>query len=182
VASPVAKLAPHSATIARNAEALHAALSNLVRVYQFRDRDTICCHDISVTQCYALEALVERGVLRSQALAEALRLDKSTTTRVVDSLVRKGYVERSSDEDDRRAVALKVTPRGRGLYERINRELVEQQVELLGDLDPGVWAGATEVLNRLARAAEARFGSQARQGRTDACSSPCTPRASRVRP
>jgi hypothetical protein len=40
---------------AGDAETFHAALSELVRVYQFRDRDRICCHDVSVTQCYALE-------------------------------------------------------------------------------------------------------------------------------
>src|SRR5690606_18937495 len=45
--------------LARDAAALQRALSDLIRVYQFRDRDRICCHDISVSQCYALEALVE---------------------------------------------------------------------------------------------------------------------------
>ena len=164
--SPLSRRATSAATIAENAEALNAALSSLIRVYQFRDRDTICCHDISVTQWYALEALVDRGVVRSQVLADALRLDKSTTTRVVDSLVRKGYVERTPEAEDRRAVALKVTRSGRGLYERINRELVAQQVELLRDLDPSMWAAATEVIQRLARAASARFGAA---GRIDAC-------------
>src|SRR5262245_19696817 len=38
-----------------DAEALHAAVSDLVRIYQLRDRNQICCYDISVTQCYALE-------------------------------------------------------------------------------------------------------------------------------
>ena len=44
--------------------ALHEALADLVRAYQFRDRDRICCHDISVTQCYALEALKRDGPMR----------------------------------------------------------------------------------------------------------------------
>ena len=58
----------------RNEEAtrLYAALSDLVRVYQFRDRDRICCHDISVTQCYALEALVRLGPRTLNELAAAL--------------------------------------------------------------------------------------------------------------
>ena len=64
---------------------LHEAVADLVRVYQFRDRDRICCHDVSVTQCYALETLVEHGPLRLSALAERLFLDKSTTSRVVSS-------------------------------------------------------------------------------------------------
>lgn len=140
-----------------DAVALHAAVSDLVRVYQFRDRDKICCYDVSVTQCYALEVLVERGPLRSMALAEVLRLDKSTVTRVVDALERKGYVERRRDADDSRALALAVTASGRALYERIHRGLIAQQAELLADLEPEMRLAAADVIRRLARAAEARF-------------------------
>lgn len=149
--------AASSTTLRADAEALHAAVAHLVRIYQFRDRDTICCHDVSITQCNALEVLVERGALRSQALAAALMLDKSTTTRVVDALVKKGYVERRADPDDARAVALTVTRSGRALYARINAELIDQQVEILRDLDPEVRAGAAEVVARLARVARDRF-------------------------
>lgn len=156
MASPRRQAKP-DATLQRDAEALHVALSHLVRLYQFRDRDRICCYDISVTQCYALEALVECGPSRSQALAEALMLDKSTTTRVVDALVRKGYVERLSDPEDARAVSLRVTRTGRKLYEKINDELIAQQAELLRDLDPQVRAGATQIIQRLAKAAQSRF-------------------------
>ena len=66
-----------------------SAVADLVRVYQFRDRDRICCHDVSVTQCYALETMVEHGPLRLSALADRLFLDKSTTSRVVSTLVRR---------------------------------------------------------------------------------------------
>lgn len=65
--------------LAHDAEELHAAVSALVRLYQFRDRDRIGCH--GVTQCYALETLVESGPSRSRALADTLMLDKSTVTR-----------------------------------------------------------------------------------------------------
>ncbi|MDC8014989.1 MarR family winged helix-turn-helix transcriptional regulator [Tahibacter soli] len=145
------------AAVLADAEALHSAVSDLVRVYQFRDRDKICCYDISVTQCYALEALAEKGPMRSQALAELLLLDKSTTTRVVDALERKGYVTRKADASDARALSLEITRGGRTLYETINRDLIAQQAELLADLDPEVRAGVTDVIRRLARAAEARF-------------------------
>jgi MarR family 2-MHQ and catechol resistance regulon transcriptional repressor len=50
-----------------------------------------------------------------------------------------------------------VTRSGRALYEKINRELIAQHVELLADLDPAVRAGVTDVIRRLARAAESRF-------------------------
>ena len=156
--NPLSKMRPpKNRTLLADAEALHAALCDLLRIYQFRDRDKICCYDISVTQCYALEVLTEHGPMRSQALAERLMLDKSTTTRVIDSLKRKGYVERSTAEDDARAVTLRITRGGRALYDKINRELIAQQAEILSDLDPAIRAGVTDVIRRLGRAAEARF-------------------------
>lgn len=154
---PVPMAARTDKQLVSDARALQAAVAELVRVYQVRDRDRICCHDISVTQCHALEVLVLRGPLRSQALAEALRLEKSTVTRVVDALARKGYVERTADPDDARAVSLRATPSGRALFERIHAELVSQQAALLQDLAPEVRAGATALILRLARAAESRF-------------------------
>jgi DNA-binding MarR family transcriptional regulator len=148
-----------AADLDRDAQAFQAAVADLVRVYQFRDRDRICCHDISVTQCHALEALVEHGQMRLSELTDRLFLDKSTTSRVVQTLVKKGYVEQRPDAADRRATALHPTGKGRRLCERITDDLVDQQKQLLQDLDPEIRVGVVTVIQRLARAAEARFRS-----------------------
>ena len=156
----------------RDAAALQAAIADLVRVYQFRDRDRICCHDISVTQCYALETLVQQGPLRLSGLAERLFLDKSTTSRVVGSLVKKGYVEQGADARDGRAITLNATRKGRALCARITDDLVEQQKQLLQDLDPDVRAGVVQVLRRVTQAADARFRSGTAAGTAKACCAP----------
>ncbi len=156
------------ADLQRDAEALEAAVADLVRVYQFRDRDRICCHDVSVTQCYALETLVEHGPMRLSALAERLFLDKSTTSRVVNTLVRKGYVEQRPDATDGRALLISATRQGQRLCARISSDLVEQQKQLLGDLAPEIRAGVVQVIQRLAHAADARF----RSGVTSRCCAP----------
>jgi DNA-binding MarR family transcriptional regulator len=143
----------------RDARGLHEAVADLVRVYQFRDRDRICCHDVSVTQCYALETIVGHGPLGLRALADRLFLDKSTTSRVVSTLVRKGYVEQRADAKDGRATTLRATRQGQRLCARITNDLVDQQRQLLQDLDPDVRAGVVQVLRRLAHAADARFRS-----------------------
>jgi DNA-binding MarR family transcriptional regulator len=152
-----------------DAIALHSAVADLVRVYQFRDRDRICCHDISVTQCYALEALTQHGPMRLSALAERLFLDKSTTSRVVRTLVRKGYVESRQDATDGRATTVHATRAGQRLCARITADLVEQQKQLLQDLDPNIRSGVVQVLRRLANAADARFRSGISTPGGDSC-------------
>jgi DNA-binding MarR family transcriptional regulator len=166
--STLARPAVSPADLQRDAEVLQAAVADLVRVYQFRDRDRICCHDVSVTQCYALETLVEHGPMRLSALAERLFLDKSTTSRVVNTLVRKRYVEQRPDATDGRAMLISATRQGHRLCARISSDLVEQQKQLLGDLAPEIRAGVVQVIQRLAHAADARF----RSGVTGGCCAP----------
>jgi len=154
---PAAALPPAlDPTLARDAAELQRALSDLVRVVQFRDRDRICCHDVSVTQCSALEELIRRGPLTLNELAQVLYLDKSTASRVVDGLERKGYATRAPHPDDRRALLLTATPSGRELYETIEADLVLEAQRLLADVEPEVRRSMTLLLGRLARATSAR--------------------------
>jgi MarR family 2-MHQ and catechol resistance regulon transcriptional repressor len=142
----------------RDTRDLYAALSDLVRLYQFRDRDTICCHDISVTQCYALQSLERGGAMTLTALASDLMLDKSTASRVVETLERKGYVRRAVHPEDARAMSIEMTPKGRGLCQRIERELLEEERSIIARLDPEVRRAAIGVVRDLAGLAAARIG------------------------
>ncbi len=150
------KLRRATLSLDKDTRAFYAAFSDLTRVYQCRDRDRICCHDISVTQCYALEALGRRNSMTLNELATALSLDKSTSSRVVDALERKGYVVRSPHREDRRAVDLRVTRLGRQLYNRIVGEILAEEKSLLAVFSSAVRRAMTQMILRLARAAERR--------------------------
>jgi MarR family transcriptional regulator, 2-MHQ and catechol-resistance regulon repressor len=136
--------------------ALHRALTELVRVYQFRDRDRICCYDVSVTQCYALEAVIQQGPLGLNDLAAGLFLDKSTASRVVDVLEAKGYVERRVNPRDRRALLLEATKPGRDLHARIEADILAQERALLAAFPGEVRRSMTDLIGQLARAAAGR--------------------------
>jgi MarR family 2-MHQ and catechol resistance regulon transcriptional repressor len=140
-----------------DAERLHDTLTDLIRLYQFRDRNAICWQGISVTQCYALEAIVRGGPPSLKYVAEWLYLDKSTTSRVISSLVQKRYVERAPHPDDPRSVLLRPTPAGRRLHHRIRRTLVRQAQQILRDFSPAARRGAIELLSRLTRATATRM-------------------------
>lgn len=144
-------------SLAKDAQALQKALNELVRVYQFRDRKNIYYYDISVTQCYALAALVKEGPLSQNRLAQSLYLDKSTTSRVVDSLESKGYLTREIDEADVRSKILRITPKGMDLHNRIEHDLIQETQNLIKDLDPEIRNATIQIINRLARKAAERF-------------------------
>jgi DNA-binding MarR family transcriptional regulator len=143
------------ARLDRDTGALYDALSELIKVYQFRDRERTNCHGISVTECYALEALDRDGPLTLNELAGHLYLDKSTVSRAVDGMERKGLLTRLPHAGDRRAVQLEVTSRGRGLHERIVGEAEDRYRGLIADTDPQIRLAFVELLHRIAHAARA---------------------------
>jgi DNA-binding MarR family transcriptional regulator len=145
-------------TLEREARDLHRAMVELVRVYQFRDRKRICYYDISVTQCYALGALVAKGPTTLNALAGELYLDKSTASRTVDALEKKGYVVRSADPGDARALKIEITAGGRRLHDRILEDLYEETRALAADFDSKARRATTEFIERFTRKAAAKFG------------------------
>lgn len=151
-----AKTSAADAALDRDAVALYDALSDLIRVYQFRDRDRICCQDVTVTQFYALESLARHGPLTLNLLASHLYLDKSTVSRVVNALERKKLLRRRPHREDRRAVLLEVTGAGRQLYDSIRDDIEERERRLIADFDPEVRAAMIELIGRLAQAAKER--------------------------
>jgi MarR family 2-MHQ and catechol resistance regulon transcriptional repressor len=146
------------ASLERDARALYEALNDLVRLYQFRDRNVICCNDVSVTQCYAMQALSRGGTMTLGSLARELFLDKSTASRVVEVLERKGYVARSTHPEDARAIEIALTARGRNLHRKIEDTLVEEEKRLLAGFAPDVRVAAAELIRNLARATADRMG------------------------
>jgi MarR family 2-MHQ and catechol resistance regulon transcriptional repressor len=141
-----------------DARELQAAVSDLVRIYQFRDRTSICYYDISVTQCYALVLIVKHGPMTLNKLASELYLDKSTASRVVGALVKKGYASRSTDREDARALSLESTRKGRELESKIQRDLIEEMKRLIADFGPNTRQATARLIARLARAASEKFG------------------------
>lgn len=139
-------------TTRRQAQRLFKTFSGLARRYQFRDREEICCHGISVSQCYTLEALAEGDGMTMGELAQHLRLEVSSVTRVVDNLVRLELVQRDADPQDRRVCRARLTPKGRKLIDTILGELVEVFESVLKSIAPGSREAVIKALDELSAA------------------------------
>ena len=120
-----------SESLSRQADRIYAVLSELVRRYQFRDRDQICCHGLSVSQCYTLELLADGQPRPMRALANESCLKVSSATRVVDQLVSRELVERVDDPNDRRVCRVRIKASGRTLVSRVRAEIVGEYKAVL---------------------------------------------------
>jgi DNA-binding MarR family transcriptional regulator len=83
-------------------------------------------------------------------LAQALRLDKSTTSRVVSGMTRRGLVEWSRPEHDRRAKEILASREGKRRYVRLRRAIVEDNARLLASYSPAARQAAITILWQLA--------------------------------
>jgi len=140
--------------VANERLAFHRALTDLIRAYQFRDRDLVCGYGVTVTESHAVDRLVKLGPLTQNDLADALNLDKSTVSRVVDGLEKKGHARRRPHPEDGRAVLLEATALGRRLCHRMERDRVAAEQRLLSDFSPQMLRIATRAISRIARSAE----------------------------
>lgn len=127
---------------------LYRALSELARRYQFRNRDEVCCYGLTVSQCYALQTLVSQP-LTSGGLSEALGLDISSTTRLVDQLVRKKLVLRKRSPEDARVKNIEITDAGHRLIARLENDLANVVGEAVKGLSAEVQRALPEVIRRL---------------------------------
>lgn len=152
-AGPTTLLSP---ALRQDGRALYGALAELGRVYQFQDRNCICCYDVSVSQCHALRLLAAGGPLTLNDIAAGLYLDKSTASRVVDALERKEYARRQAHPGDGRAVLIEATPRGRRLVSQIEDDLAIQHARILSEFTPEVRRAAIRLVSQLAEAAAQR--------------------------
>lgn len=91
--------------------------------------------DLPVGQARTLIHLSVAGRRRMGELAEDLGVKLPTATRIVDRLVERGLVARSSCEDDRRVVWVRATAEGEALADAARRFRRGIMVSRLGRLD-----------------------------------------------
>jgi len=133
-------------TLGQQAERFYQAFSELVRGYQFRDREGITCYGLSVSQCYTLETLVIQGPATMSQLAERMYLEVSSMTRVVDRLVAEELATRYMDPNDRRVCLVRITRLGRNRVAKIRTELIKEHESILQEIPVG---GREAVINAM---------------------------------
>ena len=105
--------------------------------------------DVTLVQLRLLFVLNSAGPRRMSELAAAMDAAMSTTTGIVDNLVKKGMVIREADPQDRRVVVCKLSKKGEelagGLW-RWGQHQVERMLQTLGVDQLKLAVGTTQFL------------------------------------
>lgn len=130
------------------ADRLHSAAIHLLRRLRRHDESS----GLTGARLSALSVLVFGGPLSIGDLAAAEQVRPPTMTRIVQALVEEGLVRREAVADDRRVSRVRATEKGtRLLQEGKERRVSDLQSQLaaLGRGELGVIADAVEILERL---------------------------------
>jgi DNA-binding MarR family transcriptional regulator len=154
-------MTPTLATIRRFREAIRVLERETTG--QLRS-ETNCC-GVSLAQCHTLLELQSAEPISLTDLANRFALDQSTLSRTVEGMVRSGLLARIANPNDRRAIRIGLTPKGRKAAEEIHQRCDAFYASLLGDLSPAKQAVVLDGVIFLAEGI--------RQQRSKSCGSSC---------
>ncbi|WP_284637761.1 MarR family winged helix-turn-helix transcriptional regulator [Paenibacillus silviterrae] len=84
---------------------------------------TPCGFSLSLSQVFALQEL-EKTTLTITELAARLQLERSSVSRLIEGLVKGGFVSRELNESNRREVVLTLTGKGKSSIHRVRDQSV----------------------------------------------------------
>lgn len=81
--------------------------------------------NLTVPQSYTLLTIFENKTISMNELSNKSRVTQTTMTRIIDNLVRDGYVARNRKEEDRRVVEVELTAQGQQKVKELKKLLDE---------------------------------------------------------
>jgi MarR family transcriptional regulator, organic hydroperoxide resistance regulator len=131
-------------------------------------------HGITPSQAEALRCLQDAGDLSLGGLGERLVCEAGSPSRLVSSVVDKGWVQRAENPSDRRAVSLALTEVGRERANRVAEAEAQLHVWIASRLDADKIEAAANALRTLLE--DSHAGNAVRTRRVgDGCSPPVNP-------
>ncbi|NGN92805.1 MarR family transcriptional regulator [Nocardioides sp. KC13] len=119
-----------------------------------RDRGRMVHPDLPPGGYMLLTWVAEHGPLRASALVDALGIDKGAVSRMVQTIVDLGLLERHPDPEDGRASLVSVTAEARERLDRVARERRVRFNDRLADWSPGDIDRLSAMLSRYNEALE----------------------------
>lgn len=96
--------------------------------------DCVAGFGVTAVQGMVLAFLADEDGVSSGRLGSRVQLDSATLTGIIDRLARAGLVERQADPDDRRAIRICLTGKGRDVSDKIGALVEPENRSFLSNL------------------------------------------------
>ncbi|KFF02881.1 MarR family winged helix-turn-helix transcriptional regulator [Flavobacterium reichenbachii] len=106
-------------------------------------------NDITVDQCLILIILNKDAAIYQNELANLIFKDKASITRMIELMVKNGYLIRAIDNEDRRKFNLEVTDKGRKTLDLIDPVIKQNRKTALNGLSLEEVALLDKILNKI---------------------------------
>ncbi|MFI8090126.1 MarR family winged helix-turn-helix transcriptional regulator [Streptomyces sp. NPDC086080] len=136
-------LTTHPGHLARRLQQAHHLLWN-----------TMVSEEVTSPQFAVLNALVAEPGLDQRTVGERVGLDRSTVAEVIARLIRRGLLDKVRDPRDGRRFQLRLTDDGTRTHRGLTVRTARMNQVFLAPLDAGERAVLTELMRRVADAAE----------------------------
>ncbi len=136
---------------------LWVVLARAFDAVERHSRASIARFGLGTTEFGVLEVLYHKGELPVCEVRRSILVESSSTTYVVDKLVKRGLVRRRHGEADRREVLLTLTAAGRRLIETIFPPHAAAMRQAVAALPPREQAQAVRLLRALGLGAARRL-------------------------
>ncbi len=137
---------------------LNEVLVKLFRNINMIEERSICSgeyRDLTANDMHVIEAVDLEEAKNMTSVAKSLGVTTGTLTIAVNSLVKKGYVDRARSEEDRRVVLISLSEKGRKAYlhhQQFHEQMIEAIVEELTQEEKVVLEKALVKLDQFFRA------------------------------
>lgn len=110
--------------------------------------------DVTANDMHVIEAIGPEGAKNMTSVARELEVTTGTLTISVNSLVKKGYVNRTRSEEDRRVVLVSLSEKGQRAYlhhRKFHEEMIDAVLKDLTEEEQGALENAMLKLTRFFR-------------------------------
>lgn len=108
-------------------------------------------YDITPSQVGVLSAMEWKDNVSPKQIAEALHLESSTVSGILDRMQKKGLINRVVNAENRREVQVVLTPKARALREDMSRVAWELDAAVLGEYTPEEEAAFKKILQDIVK-------------------------------
>ncbi|MGM0883227.1 MAG: MarR family winged helix-turn-helix transcriptional regulator [Bacillota bacterium] len=139
---------------------LRTNIQKFIRIFGLLEQNvTPCGFPLSVSQVFSLQEL-ENTSMSITELAQELHLERSSVSRLVDGMVKEGFIRRDINEFNRREMVLSLTEKGTRTLNQVREQSIKFYQDILGDVSDNDQTLIIEAFRKLTVALIKKRGEQ----------------------